>query len=80
MVTQVLRQAVGLVAVGVIAGLVVSSVAARFVQPILFQTSATDPPVYALVAITLVAVAALAGSFPAWRATRVDPREALHVD
>ena len=40
----------------------------------------TYPAVYALVGVTLLLVAALAGSLPAWRATRIDPREALQAD
>ena len=54
--------------------------ASPFVGPLLFQVSATDPPIYALVAVTLLLVAGIAGSLPAWRATRVDPREALQAD
>ena len=48
-------------------------------EPVLLRVSATDPAVYALVAVTLLPVAALAGSLPAWRATRVDAREALQA-
>ena len=79
-VRLVLSQAVLLVAVGVGIGLLASWAASRFVEPLLFQVSATDPPIYALVGVTLLLVAALAGSLPAWRATRVDPREALQAD
>lgn len=39
-----------------------------------------DSLIYALVGVTLLLVAGLAGSLPAWRATRVDPREALQAD
>ncbi len=76
----VLGQAVLLVAAGVGIGLLASWVGSRFVGPLLFQVSATDPPIYALVATTLLLVAVLASSLPAWRATRVDPREALQAD
>ena len=79
-VRLVLSQAVLLVAVGVGIGLLAPWAASRFVEPLLFQVSATDPPIYALVGVTLLLVAALAGSLPAWRATRVDPREALQAD
>lgn len=48
-VRLVLSQAVLLVAVGVGIGLLASWAASRFVEPLLFQVSATDPPIYALV-------------------------------
>ena len=49
-------------------------------EPVLFRVPAPDPAVYALVTVTLLSVGALAGSLPAWRATRVDAREALQAD
>ena len=80
LVRLVLRQAVLVVLAGVGIGLSASWAAARWVEPLLFQVSATDPTIYALVGVTLLLVAALAGSLPAWRTTRVDPREALQAD
>ena len=80
LVGLVLKRALVLVAVGVAVGVTASWGAAPLVQPLLFRVRAADPTVYGLVALTLLAVAALAGSVPAWRATRVDPREALQAD
>ena len=80
LVRLVLSQAMLFVFAGVGIGLIASWAASRFVGPLLFGVSATDPSIYALVAITLLLVAMLAGSLPAWRATRVDPREALQAD
>ncbi len=80
LVRLVLGQAVLFVAAGVGIGLFASWAVSRFVESLLFQVSPTDPPTYALVAVTLLLVAGLAGSFPAWRATKVDPREALQAD
>jgi putative ABC transport system permease protein len=80
LVRLVLRQAGGLVGAGITIGLLTAYVAARFVEPLLFKVSATDPRVYALVAAALGLVALVAGTLPAWRATRVDPREALQAD
>jgi predicted permease len=79
-VRLVLRQAMVLIALGVGLGLVTSRAAARYVEPLLFDVSGSDPLVYGVVAGALLAVAVLAGSIPAWRATRVDPREALRAD
>ncbi len=80
LVRFVLRQAMVLVGLGVGIGLAVAAVAGRYVDPMLFEVSASDPGIYALVAVTLLLVAVLAGSLPAWLATRVDPREALQAD
>ncbi len=80
LVRLVLGQAVRVVLAGVGIGLLASWAASRFVGPLLFRVSATDPPIYALVGATLLLVAVLAGSLPAWSATRVDPREALQAD
>jgi len=79
-VRLVLRQALALVAVGTALGLLGAASAARFVEPLLFRVSGTDPATYAAVGAALLLVAALAGSLPAWRATRVDPREALQAE
>ena len=77
---MVLWRAVMVVATGVGIGLLASGLAARAVAPLLFTVSPWDPAVYAGVAITLLAVAVLAGIFPAWKATRVDPKEALRAE
>jgi ABC-type antimicrobial peptide transport system permease subunit len=45
--------------------------------PLLFQVSPRDPKVFALAAGLLLVTATLAALVPAWRATRVDPRDAL---
>ena len=80
LVRLVLGKAVWVVLAGVGIGLSASWAASRFVEPLLFRVPATDPPIYLLVGGTLLLVAAFAGSLPAWRATRVDPREALQAD
>ena len=77
---SILARAVILVAVGVVIGLGIALSAAGFVQPLLYRVSATNPTVYLGVAGAMLAVAAVAGSIPAWRASRVDPREALQAE
>jgi putative ABC transport system permease protein len=42
--------------------------------------SPQDPAVFGAVVAGLLAVAILAGSIPAWRASRVEPSLALRVD
>jgi ABC-type antimicrobial peptide transport system permease subunit len=80
LVRLILRQALGLVGAGVAIGLLASYTASRFVEPMLFRVSASDPQVYALLAAVMLIVAGFAGCLPAWRAARADPREALQSD
>ena len=44
---------------------------------LLFNVSATDPATFGLIALLLVGVALIASYIPAWRATKVDPLQAL---
>jgi putative ABC transport system permease protein len=52
----------------------------RLIASVLFETSTTDPMVYGLVSVVLVAVAALASFVPAYRASKVDPLIALRQE
>ena len=76
----VLRSGLVLAAVGVALGLGLALLAGRWIEPHLFETSARDARVMAVVAVSLLATAALAGWVPARRATRIDPTEALRAD
>jgi hypothetical protein len=78
--TLVLRQAVLLSAIGIVLGLVAALAAGGAVRPLLYQVSPQDPAVFGAVIVGLLAVAILAGSIPAWRASRVEPSRALRVD
>lgn len=74
---QVIGQGVRLAVIGVVLGLAAAAAATRFVQGLLFDTSATDPVVYGSLSVLLLAMAALACYVPARRAMRVDPMTAL---
>ena len=52
----------------------------RLIRSMLYETSPLDPAVFAAVAATLLAVAALACMVPAWRASRLDPMQALRTE
>lgn len=76
----VLRQALGVTAMGVMLGLGVAYFAANKLAPLLFSTSPRDPVVLVGVAAILLMVAFCAGAIPAWAAGRVDPMTALRAD
>jgi predicted permease len=65
---------------GIIVGLLGAWSLSRVVGTLLFEVSATDPLTFALTAVTLTTVAALACVLPALRATRIDPLVALRGD
>jgi len=62
---------------GIVAGVLFSSVLARFVSVLLFGTSGTDVLTIAVIAVFLLAVTLAACYIPARRAMRVDPMMAL---
>jgi predicted permease len=61
-------------------GLVLSFAATRIFQSMLFGTKPLDPVVLSGVIATLLAVAVLACLAPAWRASRLDPVQALRTE
>jgi predicted permease len=65
---------------GLVLGLAVSAGAVRLIQSMLYGTRPLDPAIFATVAATLVVVAAIACLVPAWRASRIDPMQALRVE
>jgi predicted permease len=76
----VIGQGLRLAAIGVAAGWLVAVPATRAVTGLLFETSATDPAIYAGLAALLLTVAAVACYVPARRAMRVDPIAALRAE
>ena len=66
-----------LVALGVIIGGVVSWWSAQFVASLLYDLQPRDPVTLVTAAVTLTVVGAIAGWLPAYRASRVDPAQAL---
>ncbi len=61
-------------------GLVMSFAATRIFQSMLFGTKPLDPVVLSGVIATLLAVAVVACLVPAWRASRLDPMQALRSE
>jgi putative ABC transport system permease protein len=65
---------------GLLLGLVASAGSVKLIESMLFGTRPFDPIVFAVVSATLLAVAALACAMPAWRASRLDPMQALRTE
>jgi putative ABC transport system permease protein len=67
-----------------ILGLVIGSAASagitQLIRSMLYDTRPLDPAVYVAVTITLLTVATLACMVPAWRASRLDPMQALRME
>jgi predicted permease len=76
---MVVRQGVLLAVGGVAIGLAAAFALARLVTNLLFGVTATDPMTFALIPVVLLVVAMAATYLPAWRASRVDPVEALRT-
>jgi predicted permease len=66
--------------IGLALGLAASVEATRLMRDMLYETRPLDPIVFAAVSGTLIVVAALACIIPAWRASRVDPAQALRTE
>jgi putative ABC transport system permease protein len=76
----VLRQGLGVIGTGLGLGLLAAFFAGRFLESLLYRTSAHDPLTLAAIALTLGIVAFVACLIPARRATRVDPLVALRSE
>ena len=66
--------------IGLLLGLIASAATTQFIKTMLYQTPPLDPVVFAAVAGLLIASAALACLVPAWRASRLDPMQALRTE
>jgi putative ABC transport system permease protein len=77
---MVLGQALRLIAVGVVAGLVAAAGLTRLLKTLLYETEPLDVATFTGTVILLVAVATLASYVPARRGTRVAPVEALRAE
>ncbi len=74
------RQGAMLGLIGVAIAAMGAALAAPFIQPLLFQTSARSASTYAIVGIAMVAVALGASLIPAWRGARIDPLTAIRAE
>ena len=66
--------------VGIFAGLIAAAALTRVIASLLFGVSAMDVATFLAVPALLAAVAFAAMVLPAWRASSVDPMEALREE
>lgn len=77
---EVVSRSVTMAAFGIALGLIAALVAGRFLEPLLFHTSARDPVVMMAVGVAMLGVACIAALVPALRAARIAPATALRSD
>ncbi|MGH9838965.1 MAG: ABC transporter permease [Blastocatellia bacterium] len=79
-ISLVVSQGLKLVLLGLALGLMAALVLMRFVASLLYGVTATDPPTFIGVSLSLLLIGVLASWLPARRAARTDPMTALRHD
>ena len=77
---MVMRQGLGLIAIGLLVGAVGSFAIVGLMSTVLFEVQPTDPITFLLVTVTLLVIASAACFIPARRAVTIDPISALRPE
>jgi predicted permease len=77
---MVVRRGLLMTAAGTAIGLVAAFALTRYLRDVLFGVEPTDPTTYALVLVSMLAVAGVASAIPARRAATVDPAIAFRSE
>jgi len=76
----VLRQSLGMIFAGAIAGIIAAFAASRLLEHLVPGVRSTDPVAFVTMIVVLIGAALLASFIPARRASRVDPMKALRQE
>ena len=76
----VLTDALGTIVAGLVLGAILALPVLRLTQRLVFGVSPHDPRTLATAAVVLLAVGVAAALVPAWRASRIDPIEAIRAE
>jgi predicted permease len=74
----VMSRGLRLTAAGIVIGIAAAVMLTRLMADLLYKVSPRDPIAFGIAFIILIVVAFIACFVPAWRATRIDPVQALH--
>jgi predicted permease len=77
---MVFRESLGLMIAGIAVGVPIILASSRLVGSLLFDVSVTDPVIIGGAIAILLLVGTTAAYVPSWRASRVDPLEALRAE
>jgi len=77
---RIMFQTLRLATIGLLIGLVAATILTRSLRALLFGVNSYDPASFIGTVVVLVAVAAIAGYFPARRASQIDPINALRAN
>ena len=73
----ILAKTLRLAIIGIVLGIIGSLATARLIAALLFATSPMDPMAFIAMACLVIGIALVSGYFPARRASRIQPMEAL---
>jgi ABC-type antimicrobial peptide transport system permease subunit len=76
----IMREGLFIVIVGIVAGLLIAAACGRLIASFMFGNSGTDILVFLALSLLLMAIAMVACFIPAYKATGVDPIDALRYE